>query len=190
MNRIHVVLPGAPGSGKSTALGDFGRRLSPSPICVPEAARWAKEANLLPPRNPLYAGEYEVAMSQIRIALEKMARVQERRAKHIIIDRGIPDAASYLPGGLAELCELLKMSREAMFARYDLVLFFLLPSREIYDLCRPSNPSRHETYEQALVLEARGLIIWSGHPNFHLVKDGPNWESRFGNALNIVRRAA
>ncbi len=191
MKRTRIVLPGAPGAGKSTALGNFAERLTPRPICIPEAARYVKhEARLLPPRDHKGARVYEGGMSRIRLATEDMAAVQESEASRIFFDRGIPDGACYLPGGLMELCELLEMTWEQMFDRYDLVLMFALPRRDIYDRFRANNPSRHETYEEARELDARSRRIWSGHPRLHVIEDGPSWESRFERALDIVQRAA
>ena len=189
MSRARIALTGPPGGGKSTALQDFMTRLYPDPIMVPEVARYIKHgARLFPPKGEDAARTYERCMSQIRIHFENMAAVQERETRHIIIDRGIPDAAAYLPGGIEELSELVGLLPEDMYGRYDIVLFFRLPSQTIYEACKPDNPSRHETYEEALELEERAVEAWKGHPKLFVIEDGRDWKSRFERALRIVQR--
>ena len=174
---LKIVLTGAPGSGKSTAVArlglaeafaDWRARLGGVTV-VREAAtqvyssrkqRW-DELDLEQQRDA------QRAIYNLQMAQESEAAAAAKVAGHrvILLDRGSVDGAAYWPDGPAAYWQDLQTSAAVEIARYDAIL--LLESGAaigIYD-GKDSNDTRFEDAKAALENATKLAGLWSAHPH-------------------------
>ncbi len=186
-----IALTGGPAGGKSTLMRHINAGVTQA-YTAPEVATILLGGGF-PAPSEQHAWSYDwqrsfqtaVAASQLALEQISLQRAAAEQKRLIIYDRGLPDGASYLRGGMAELAELTNQAEEDMLARYDLVLH--LPTTAAADQYqKDSNPHRFEQAEAALALDARLQEVWQDHPN-RITLDIPDETERMTTALEIVR---
>lgn len=83
----------------------------------------------------------------------------------LLCDRGIIDGAVYWPSSPEDFFKHLGTTLKKELARYDAVIFFETAAGGGISI-EGGNPTRIESLEQALALDATLKTLWSQHPNF------------------------
>lgn len=185
-----IALTGGPSGGKSTLLRALTEQSS-GVYCVAEAATILLSGGYPAPGEQHgwtqeWQRDFQTAVAAAQIGLEHTAsaRASQEDKKIMVCDRGLPDGAAYLLGGMKELEEITGCSEEAMLSAYQTVLH--LPSsavRGVYD--KASNPHRFEEAGAALELEGRILEAWRNHPN-RIILDMSHKADRVAQGLQII----
>ena len=163
-----IALTGPPCSGKSTAV-EIIKKEYPYIHCVPEMATVViSHFGILPSGDAIKNRQFQRGIYRAQRIFEatstQFAVSETKRA--IVFDRGCPDGAAYLPGGVREFEQLFHTSMEAEYAQYEAVIFLEAPHKDIYEDNKANNPARHETYDQVQQLTSRIHGAWREHPNF------------------------
>lgn len=189
-----IVFTGGPCSGKSTTMTFLEEHYKTSVHCVREVASIVMQlARILPygARNgEQKSRNFQRTVATVQRAFEDGAdfdAASEGRTV-AIMDRGIADGAAYVPGGMHELESIIGLSRHDMYARYDMVLYFEMPSEEVFEKHSKNNENRYEkNYAEAC---RRGDLVanaWSGHPRFVIIKDTATWDEKLESAMSHLR---
>ncbi len=179
-----IALSGGPCSGKSTLITEL--RARPELTVLPEMASVVISQLGINPAV-LSSQDFQKIIYRAQQIFEKSSAqmAMMKGCQALVVDRGTIDNAAYLPGGLPELEQLLKTTRNNEYERYGLVLFMDMPPREVYDQLKANNPARSESYDEALPLSERTKGVWQNHPNF-VVITGNDWEEKSAVAHNII----
>jgi CYTH domain-containing protein/predicted ATPase len=187
-----IVLTGGPCSGKSSIMESLksvvGRRVH----CVPEtAAIIISQVGIKPvPGDPLAVQRFNRTIYRIQKIFEatsaEYAISQGKQA--LVLDRGSVDNAAYMSGGLEEMENIYKTSRQSEYAQYDLVVCLEVPPFDVYERMKSNNPARSENYEQAKKLGDRIKEVWMGHPNFCIISGESGWKEKEEAAMKVIAR--
>ncbi len=186
-----VVLTGGPSGGKSTLHNQIGEQLT-GVYLVPETATMLLSGGFPAPseRHPwdeTWQADFQVAIAAGQLAVENISkRRAEREGKSLIVlDRGRPDGAAYLPGGMREFEAITGQDERTMLHSYDMVLHMpTAAAHQAYD--QSSNPHRFEEAAAALELDERIMKVWENHPN-RIVLDEIDETERMAHGLRIVK---
>jgi predicted ATPase len=177
-----VVLTGGPRAGKSSVFSVLEQRLGATLGFGPEVA-----TRLLAEGHPVPSSEDEVRAFQQRV-IEEQRRIEEaleesHPGRAHILDRGLPDGASYWPGGPEAFADHFDLHWETELRRYELVIHLEshVPEEAVV---RDGNATRFETHEQALALDMRIRQIWEAHPGYLHLKARPRIEDKLTEALD------
>jgi len=97
----------------------------------------------------------------------------------ILLDRGIADGAAYLSDDeYAQLVARHGMTREEVFARYDLVVHLTTAAIGTAAYTTANNEARLETADQAVEVDFKLRNAWSGHPNHVVVDNSTEFEGK------------
>lgn len=159
-----IVLTGGPNGGKTTAVSIVHESFGSNIEIVKEAATMLYSGGY-----PRTDGSFEHVFRAQRIIyfltqeLEALAQnTAGPAAKLLVCDRGTVDGAVYWPQGQDAFFKAMNTTREAEFARYDLIIHLSPPAREdLYE----KNTVRTETLAEAMAVDGRVLKAWEGHPN-------------------------
>ncbi|TKB48474.1 hypothetical protein FCL40_12245 [Ferrimonas sediminicola] len=171
--QLKVVVTGGPGGGKTTALDLFRRELSHKIAIVPEAATLLFSSGINRSDDPLVLKSIQKTIFSLQQNLEAIQQ-SAYPDRLLVCDRGSLDGLAYWPGEEAEFFEAVDTTLEAEFARYDAVIFFESAATTGQDISS-NNPARHESTEQAAVLDRKLQTVWSKHPNFHFVANSASF---------------
>jgi CYTH domain-containing protein len=159
-----VALIGGPCTGKSSIMRTLAP-LHPNWKVVPEVATvLMSQLGMDPSRVTVF--QNAVYGTQRLFEDASNADAVCSGCEVMTLDRGTLDCGFFIPGGVPELCNLVGTTVQAEFARYKRVIYLEMPSREIYELNRASNPHRRENYEQACHQAQVLKSIWEAHPGF------------------------
>ncbi|MDX1607841.1 MAG: AAA family ATPase [Candidatus Spechtbacterales bacterium] len=202
-NMPTVVLTGPPCSGKSTVLKKVQEKYGEDIHCVPEAATLLiahagvlpivdKEvAELDPTAEARKMHNFQKSLYSLQGTLESscIEHAQSIGKTGTLIDRGTRDSAAYLEEGTDEFERVMRTKTAWEDARYDMVIYFEAPPKDIFEREKKNNPARHETYEEVLALQNTTLLAWQGHPNFHFIPNGSGWEQKEARAMALIEEA-
>ena len=134
---------------------------------MPEAATLLFSGGFPRVHEPPAIRAAQMAIFHLQRGLED---VQGARYPHRILlcDRGTVDGAAYWPGPSDEYFKASGTTLDTELARYDAVIFFESAAVGGASI-EGGNPIRNETTEQAVALDRRLRVLWSGHPRFVLV---------------------
>lgn len=185
-----IVLTGGPCSGKSSIMESLKSAMGSCIHCVPEtAAIVISQVGIRPvPGDPLAVQRFNRTIYRIQKIFEatsaEYAILQGKQA--LVLDRGSVDNAAYMSGGLEEMENIYKTSRQSEYAQYDLVVCLEVPPPDIYEKMKSNNPARSEDYEQARRLGDRIKEVWRDHPNFYIISDKLGWKEKEKAALKAI----
>lgn len=173
---MRVVLTGGPRAGKSSVFRALQAELGGRHGFGHEIA-----TRLLAEGHPPPTGPDEVRAFQKRV-LEEQRRLEEalersHPAHAHILDRGLPDGASYWPGGPEAFAEHFGLRWERELLRYRLVLHLESHLPEEAEV-REGNETRFETGEEVRRLDLRIREIWQDHPGYIHLKARPRLEDK------------
>ena len=172
-----IVFTGGPCAGKSSALDRVGTWLGACGLQVfrvPEASTLLLGGGIQVAGQPLLAMRtFQRGVVEVQLALERAFFAfagASGQASVLLLDRGIPDGAAYLPESAWEelLTELGLVHRDLRDARYDAVIHLMtaaIGAEDHYGIL--TNAVRYETLEEArenlreavtLVLEANRAL--------------------------------
>jgi predicted ATPase len=182
---MRIVLTGAPGSGKSTAIREIARRFPDRCAIVPEAATMFYEGIGLNWKQLTLAERYDAQEAIYRLQVENERRVIESHpSRTIVLDRGTVDGSAYWPDGPDAYWRRLKTTRAGQLARYDRVLLLETAAKiGIYDGPR-SNRSRGETLDEAIVAAEVIARVWQGHPDLHSIRATRDFENKLAQIMS------
>lgn len=169
-----IAVTGGPGGGKTTAADFFRREIGEQVIIVPEAATILFQGGFPRSRQPEASRFAQTAIFHVQRHLEDV-QAALYPGRTLLCDRGTIDGAAYWPGEPHHYFEAVGTSFEAELRRYDAVIFFETAAAGGSSI-EGGNPTRNETLEEAVALDAALRRLWSRHPRFMLV---PNHQSFF-----------
>lgn len=181
---LRIVLTGGPGGGKTTAADLFRREIGERVVIVPESA------------TTLFSGgfprvvEADARRSIQRAIFEVQRSLEDIQAalfpdRILLCDRGTVDGAAYWPDGAEGFFAEMGTTHEAELARYDVVLFFQTASVAGEEI-EGGNRYRVESADEASALDHRLRVLWSAHPEFHLVPHNPSFLRKITTGLAIL----
>lgn len=180
-----VVLTGGPGGGKTAVLEVVQQHFCRHVVVLPEAASIVFRGGF-PRRASVPAREAaQRAIFHVQVELERMA-LEEGDAAVILCDRGTIDGLAYWDRPAAQFLHDVDTTRLEQLARYDAVIHLRTPlATEGYDR---SNPVRIESAEEAAVIDARLLEIWTGHPDRVVIDPAADFVTKLHQALSAITR--
>lgn len=189
-----ILIGGGPCSGKTTALEWLRKGLEArgyTLIFVPEAASELINGGVAPWTCTSY-DEFQRAVFEMQLGKEATfvhaGEKMEAESIVVIMDRGTADHQGYMtPEGFAQLLEDHEVTKEELYARYDIVLHLMTAAKghvEAYTL--ENNAARAETPEQAADVDDRLIYAWQDHPNFHIVNSTEIFADKMGNLMREV----
>ena len=197
---LHIVLTGAPGSGKTTAV----RTLSTDPACADWRSKVGGVTIVDEAATQIYTqrdtrwdrldleGQREAQRDiyRLQVRQEQAARELAERQGHrlVLLDRGTLDGAVYWPDGPAAYWDDLDSHEAAELNRYDGVLLLestaALPN--LYD-GDASNATRFEDAAAALENAKRLAALWTRHERVGHVAAAERLEDKLRNIADAVR---
>ncbi len=177
-----IVITGGPGSGKTTFLRWLQES---SPCCqrlipVPEAATRLIQAGMRPGSSV-----FQEEIIALQTATEWVCQSEAGPGQVLVCDRGTLDGLAYwqLMGLSAPaFFQMSGMPRAEHLARYTGVIHLrtaAMGAAAHYQRCgigRPEPPDEAQRIDQTL------YEVWSGHPCFHLIENGPGgWPEKLEN---------
>ncbi len=174
-----IVITGGPGGGKTTFL----RWLQNSAphherfYSVPEAATRLIQSGMRP-GSPAFQEE----VIALQLATEWVCQTEATPGQVLICDRGTLDGLAYwqLLGLTAPaFFEMSEMSLTDHLRRYAGVIHLRTTACGAVAHYQRDEFGRPEPAEEALHIDQTLLEIWSAHPCFHLIENGPGgWKEK------------
>ena len=191
-----IVFTGGPCAGKSSALDRVGSWLAACGLRifrVPEASTLLLAGGMrVAGQTPNAMRTFQRGIVEVQIALERAFFAfagASGEASVLLLDRGIPDGAAYLPEPAWEelLGELGLVHRDLRDARYDAVIHLMtaaIGAEEHYGI--QTNAVRYETLEEARVVDERLRRAWLGHPSLSVIDNATDFETKMRRVLLAV----
>ena len=172
---IHMVLTGAPASGKSI----FFDRLKTHPwfsdyIFFDELAR-----HLLK-EKPRYRHDMKAFHSEIY--KRQVEREDASKNKPFITDRGTIDTFAFHPETIQETGTNI----EKEYGRYSAVIQ-LGTSARLGEQHYQKDDIRLESPKEALIIEEAIKNVWENHPHYHYIEACPEFEDKYKMLLRIIK---
>ena len=197
MPPIHrIVFTGGPCAGKSSALDRVGIWLGACGLQVfrvPEASTLLLGGGIQIAGQTLFAMRtFQRGIVEVQLALESAFLTFARatgKASVLLLDRGIPDGAAYLPESAWEelLLEFGLVHCDIRDARYDAVIHLMtaaIGAEEHYGI--QTNAVRYETLEEARGVDERLRRAWRGHPRMSVIDNATDFETKMRRVLLAV----
>ena len=194
---IHrIVFTGGPCAGKSSALDRVGTWLGTCGLQVfrvPEASTLLLGGGIQVVGQPLCVMRaFQRGIVEVQIALEQAFFAfagDSDKASVLLLDRGIPDGAAYLPESAWEelMHELGHVHSEFRDTRYDAVIHLMtaaIGAEEHYGSL--TNAVRYETLEEARGVDERLRRAWHGHPSRSVIDNSTDFETKMRRVLLAV----
>jgi predicted ATPase len=182
--RLRVALTGGPGGGKTTAADLLRRELGERVVIVPETATMLFAGGFPRSREPHARCSAQSAIYHVQTNLEDIqtALFPDRV---LLCDRGTLDGAVYWPDDPLGFFAAVGTTLERELARYDEVLFFETAAVGGMGI-EGGNPTRIETLEEAVALDAALRELWCKHPRFTLLEHEPSFLKKMTSAVAIL----
>lgn len=163
--RCRIAVTGGPGGGKTTAVDLFRREIGERIVVVHEAATMLF-AGGFPRSTEIHARRSaQCAIFHVQRNLEDVqAALYPDRI--LLCDRGTIDGAAYWPDG--GFFDAVGTTERDELSRYDAVMFFETAAVGGISI-EGGNPTRTESLDEALRIDARLRVLWSKHQHFVLV---------------------
>ena len=195
-----VVVTGGPCAGKTTAFAHLHQWLSERGIGTVFVTEVAREVigGAFPDIGRLAANDYEryllvqkqmllMQMEKVRRARE-LARVRPEERVAVIYDRGPMDAGAYMsPDDFRFVLEECGFSREKLLACFNGVIH-LISAANGAEAFYAQDAERHETPEEARVLDEKTQRMWWGHPHLRVIDNSTNFESKMKRVIQALAR--
>ena len=193
MSVTKIVLTGGPCAGKSTGLAIIKDRLTNLGYDVVILSEVATDV-ILSGVTPMNISPYDFQKLLAYIQIDRDKRYSEALESLgekvvVIYDRGIMDAAAYLPDGeFDKLIVDMGYRHNEILNRYDGVFHLVtaaIGAPEAYT--KANNAARMETLEEAIDADARTLKAWIGHPHLRVINnEGVNFEQKMTKLLSEI----
>lgn len=106
----------------------------------------------------------------------------------ILYDRGLLDCKAYISQEeFDKILNLRNITENEILNSYDGVFHLVTAAKgaeEFYTLS--NNTARKETPEEAIELDDKTQLAWIGHPNFRVIDNSTNFDSKIDRLLNAV----
>ena len=137
-----------------------------------------------------WQNEFQAAIFSVQKSMENIYTLvaHKKGAPLVICDRGLLDGAAYTQGGLTAFCRIHHVNLAEILARYEAVIHLesLAVGRpELYS--KDSNENRMEPLEEAQKLEFAARMVWSDHPNYHLVKSEETMAEKTARVIDMIK---
>ena len=189
-----IVITGGPGGGKTTFLkwlkesAPQGERF----LAVPEAATRLIQSGMRP-GSP----DFQEEIIALQLATEWVCQTEAAPGQVLVCDRGTLDGLAYwklLHLSAEDFFEMSRMSLADHLGRYLGVIHLqttAIGASDYYQRCEFGRP---EPPDEALRIDHALLEVWSTHPRFYLVENGPGgWIEKLQKTwecLNIILECA
>lgn len=190
MARKPIALVGGSCSGKSAVLKLLAQhsRIGPKITIIPEVYTDLVTRGVIKQSSDVE----EVRHNQI-LAVKVLLQTERERASEaavqgrtLVCDRGLPDTAVFLPGGVSEFEKLLGHTVAEALDRYGLVIELGRPPEDVYNAIHASNPVRTRPYGAVCEGEQAFTDIYSKHSNYTYVPYSANWDEKAAAVIKIV----
>lgn len=182
--RLRVALTGGPGGGKTTAADLLRRELGDRVVIVPETATMLFAGGFPRSHEPHARCSAQSAIYHVQTNLEDI-QTALYPGRVLLCDRGTLDGAVYWPDDPAGFFEAVGTTLEAELARYDEVLFFETAAVGGIGI-EGGNPTRIESLEEAVALDAALRSLWSRHSHFTLLPHEPSFLAKMTSAVAVL----
>jgi predicted ATPase len=179
--RRRIVLTGGPGAGKTAVLELVRQSVCRHVTVLPESAGIVFGGGF-PRRDNV--GVKQAAQRAIYHVQRELESAAEAEGVNIVLcDRGCVDGAAYWIG-VEDFWTALGTTREALLARYDVVVHLRVPGAA--NGYGHQNPLRVESVAEALAIDERILRAWEGHPRRYVVNATPDFLAKAERAVEIL----
>ncbi|MEX1362800.1 MAG: AAA family ATPase [Nannocystaceae bacterium] len=180
---LRIALTGGPGGGKTTAADLLRREFSTRVALVPETATMLFTGGFPRVDEPEARRAAQTAIFHVQRNLEEVQAKSYPR-KILLCDRGTVDGAAYWPQD-GDFFEAMGTTLQAELSRYHHVIFF--ETAAVGDLSINSgNPARIESNQEAIELDRALKKLWSQHPRFHFIPNGPSFLAKITSGLHTL----
>lgn len=187
------VLTGGPCAGKTTALSTINNVFTQkgyTVLIIPETATEIILSGVHPwdnSRQSIMDFEYVITAKQIlkEDLYEKIIKTIPNDKILVIYDRGIMDAAAFLPGeNFSDFLSQFSLTKATAMSRYDAVFHLVTAANgaiEFYTLA--NNLARSETPKQAILADNRTINAWNGHPHFRVIDNSTDFAGKLNRLI-------
>lgn len=182
-NRCRIVLTGGPGGGKTTAADLYRREIGERVVVVHEAATMLFAGGFPRSTEGHARRSAQCAIYHVQRHLEDVqAALYPERI--LLCDRGTIDGAAYWPDD--GFFDAVGSTERDELDRYDAVMFFETAAVGGISI-EGGNPTRIETIEEAMRIDARLRELWSKHPRFVLVPHHTSFMNKIMQGLGALQ---
>jgi predicted ATPase len=190
-----IVLTGAPCSGKTSIVRRISMRGNGRFLAVPEVPTLFLSNGLTrdmwngivndPGRNTRFIAEIVATRATLEDRFESVA--SSTGVKYLLCDRGLPDAASYLPEPTLDYARCTLRDLAVDRQRYSLIIHLesLAARGDSQDYGRRfSDPTR----EVSMELESRLKVVWAPHPGYVFLPLARSLKQQYENVQAVLER--
>ena len=187
------VLTGGPCAGKTTALTTINNVFTQkgyTVLIIPETATEIILSGVHPwDSSPKAVLDFEYAITAKQILkedlYEKIIKTIPNDKILVVYDRGIMDAAAFMPGeNFSDFLSQFSLTKAAAMSRYDAVFHLVTAANgaiEFYTLA--NNAARSETPIQAILADNRTINAWNGHPHFRVLDNSTDFSGKLNRLI-------
>lgn len=187
------VLTGGPCAGKTTALSAISNIFAQhgyTVLIIPESATELIISGVHPwtaCKEDIINFEYAITSKQIskENLYEKIVDTMPNDKIILVYDRGIIDAASFLPKeDFEKVLSKFSLTTATAMSRYDAVFHLVTAANgasEFYTLA--NNEARSETPEQAIALDSKTIKAWTGHQHLRIIDNSTDFSGKINRLI-------
>lgn len=183
MKQIKIAITGGPSGGKTTLIEalkkEFGNKIS----IVPEAASILYSGGFPRKKTEISKKHTQRAIYFTQKELELLIQNESPDAL-IVCDRGSLDSIAYWPTHADDFLTNISSSKELELSRYDWVIHLDTADFDDYDT---SNPIRTETYEEAITLNDKIKMAWSGHQQRIIITSNDDFLVKMTKSIQAIK---
>lgn len=190
-----IVLTGGTGGGKTSIQTVIGEEFKGRVMVLPEVAHIILDNCFPQPGEDLsWSEEWHLLFEDVNFSYQKATEeacdlmLKGRGCPIIVCDRGIPDVAAHIPGGMKTFVQRYNMTQEEALSRYDAVIH--LQSLAVLFPVKYKNPSRDPYFgsvEYARKIEQAILEVYAPHPKRYIIEGHAEMDIKISATLDIVR---
>lgn len=183
MEKIKIAITGGPSGGKTTLIETLKKEFGSQITVVAEAASILYGGGF--PRKKTIFGRIATqrAIYFTQRELEALA-IKEAATSLLVFDRGSLDSIAYWPNDEDDFFNNIQSDRKTELDRYDWVIHLNTAASENYDL---SNPIRTETHTEALALNEKIKLAWSGHPRRIIINSNGDFLAKITKSIQVIK---
>ncbi|HKP56560.1 MAG TPA: ATP-binding protein [Polyangiales bacterium] len=186
MTLRRIVVTGGPGAGKTSVwrelVGSHAERL----VGVPEVATLLFQHVFPGVQNLEERRSVQRAIFAVQQNLESIHASRCARGQVLLCDRGVPDGAGYWPEGPAAFFTAMGLDWRREIERYEAVLFLETAAMGGLSI-EAGNPTRSETLEAAVRVDAQLREVWRQHPNCCFVAHEAEFATKLARGADVLR---